>query len=85
MEEVKNFENFLKCSQNYKRNTNSSDIDSVKILETNVDDVSGEILGNLIEKVMKKGAKMFQYFHGITKKEDPQILLLLFVMNRKCE
>lgn len=31
--------------------------DSIVVLETNVDDVTGEILGNLLEELMKLGAK----------------------------
>ncbi len=31
--------------------------DSIEVLETNVDDVTGEILGNLLEELMKLGAK----------------------------
>ena len=38
------FQMSLKIVQGYE---NNFEIDSVKILETNVDDVSGEILGNL--------------------------------------
>ena len=54
---------------------NHLNIDSVKILETNIDDVSGEILGNLIEKIMKKNAKDVSIFSGITKKNRPTNLL----------
>ena len=50
-------------------------LDSVKILETNVDDVSGEIMGNLIEKIMNKGAKDVSIYHGITKKGRPTNLI----------
>lgn len=49
--------------------------DSVKILETNVDDVSGEVLGNLIEKIMMHGAKDVSIYHGITKKGRPTNLV----------
>jgi len=66
------FSNVLKIVQGYE---NNFDIDSVKILETNVDDVSGEILGNLIEKIMEKDAKDISIFHGITKKGRPTNLI----------
>jgi len=49
--------------------------DSVKVLETNVDDVSGEILGNLIEKIMSKGAKDVTISNAITKKGRPTNLI----------
>ena len=66
------FSNVLKIVQGHE---NNFDIDSVKILETNVDDVSGEILGNLIEKIMEKNAKDVSIFHGITKKGRPTNLV----------
>jgi hypothetical protein len=44
-------------------------------LETNLDDVSGEILGNLIEKVMSNGAKDITISSAITKKGRPTNLV----------
>ncbi len=49
--------------------------DYVKILETNVDDVSGEILGNMIEKIMNAGAKDVTISSAITKKGRPTNLV----------
>ena len=40
-----------------------------------MDDVSREILGNLIEKIMEKGAKDVSIYHGITKKGRPTNLV----------
>ena len=60
------FSNVLKIIQGTQKN--NFQIDSVTILETNVDDVSGEIMGNLIEKIMNKGAKDVSIYPGITKK-----------------
>lgn len=45
--------------------------DTVQILETNVDDVSGEILGNLIDKIMASGARDISISPAITKKGRP--------------
>lgn len=67
----KDFESFSNVLKIVRGSENNFDIDSVKILETNVDDVSGEILGNLIEKIMNKGAKDVSIFQGITKKGRP--------------
>ena len=53
------------------KNDKSIYFDTVTILETNVDDVSGEILGNLIEKVMSEGAKDVTISNAITKKGRP--------------
>lgn len=69
------FETFANVLKIIRGSENNFEIDSVKILETNVDDVSGEILGNLIEKIMKKGAKDVSIYHGITKKGRPTNLV----------
>ena len=72
----KNFEsvaNVLKIVHGNAKKT--PDLESVKILETNVDDVSGEILGNLVEKIMSKGAKDVSIYPGITKKNRPTNLV----------
>ncbi len=49
--------------------------DVVQVLETNVDDVSGEILGNMIEKIMNCGAKDVTISSAITKKGRPTNLV----------
>ena len=67
------FSNVLKIVQGIE--TNILVKDSVKVLETNVDDVSGEILGNLIEKIMSKGAKDVTISYAITKKGRPTNLV----------
>lgn len=67
------FSNVLKIVRGTEQN--HFDMDNVHVLETNVDDVSGEILGNLIEKIMSKGAKDVSIYHGITKKGRPTNLV----------
>ena len=67
------FSNVLKIVQGVE--TNILVKDSVKVLETNVDDVSGEILGNLIEKIMSGGAKDVTISNAITKKGRPTNLI----------
>ena len=49
--------------------------DTVQIIETNVDDVSVEVLGNMIEKIMSNGAKDVTITSGITKKGRPTQLI----------
>ena len=66
------FSNVLKIIRGFE---NNFEIDSVKILETNVDDISGEILGNLIDKIMEKGARDISIYPGITKKGRPTNLI----------
>ena len=51
----------------------------------NLDDVSGEILGNLIEKIMKKGAKDVSIYHGITKKGRPTNLVSVICSDENVE
>ena len=71
----KEFDSFSNVLKIVRGTENNFEIDTVKILETNVDDVSGEILGNLIEKLMDKGAKDVSIYHGITKKGRPTNLV----------
>ena len=49
--------------------------DTVQILETNLDDVSGEVIANTIEKLMENGAKDVTVNHAITKKGRPSQLV----------
>ena len=78
----KNFDGFSNVLKIVKgTQTNSFQIDSIKILETNVDDVPGEILGNMIEKIMENGAKDVSIYHGITKKGRPTNLITVICNN----
>lgn len=77
--DFKNFSNVLKMVRGIKKT--NFDSDSVVILETNVDDVSGEILGNLIEKIMHDGANDVSIYHGITKKGRPTNLISIICKN----
>jgi uncharacterized protein (TIGR00299 family) protein len=70
-----NFDKFANVVKIVKGLKNNFKTDSVFILETNVDDVSGEILGNLIEKIMNDGAKDISIYPGITKKGRPTNLV----------
>ena len=81
----KDFETFSNVLKIVRGPENNFDIDSVKILETNVDDVSGEILGNLIEKIMEKGAKDVSIYHGITKKGRPTNLVSVICNDENVE
>ena len=71
----KEFETFSNVLKVVKGSENNFESDSVKVLETNVDDISGEILGNLIEKIMEKGALDVSICPGITKKGRPTNLI----------
>ncbi len=45
------------------------------MLETNVDDVSGEVLGSVVGRLMAAGAKDVSLFPGLTKKNRPTSLI----------
>jgi len=52
--------------------------DTVTILETNIDDINGEILGNLVEKLSSggiEGVKDVIVINGISKKNRPAYML----------
>ena len=59
-------------------------LDTVKILETNVDDVSGEVLGNMNEKIMAHGAKDVTISSAITKKGRPTNLVSVICDSDTC-
>jgi len=67
------FANVLKIVQGKSNET--LDKDSVKILETNLDDVSGEVIANTIEKLMENGAKDVTVSQALTKKGRPTQLV----------
>ena len=71
----KDFEAFSNVLKIIQGDENNFEMDLVKILETNIDDVSGEILGHLIEKIMDQGAKDVSIYPGITKKGRPTNLV----------
>ena len=73
---AKDFETFANVLKIVIGKTKSNLVkDTVQILETNVDDVSGEVLGNMIEKIMSYGAKDVTITSGITKKGRPTQLV----------
>jgi uncharacterized protein (DUF111 family) len=49
--------------------------DIVHSLETNVDDVSGEVIGNLIDVLMKAGALDVVAIPGVSKKNRPVYII----------
>ena len=67
------FPNVLKIVRG--ESTNDFQIDTVQILETNLDDVSGETVGLLIDKLIANGAKDVTVTGAITKKGRPTNLV----------
>lgn len=73
---MKNFDGFSNVLRVVKgEKTKNYDHDVVQILETNVDDVSGEVLGHMIDKIMENGAKDVTITQGISKKGRPTNLI----------
>jgi uncharacterized protein (TIGR00299 family) protein len=72
----KNFEGFSNVLKVVHGKSNTSlQSDSVSILETNVDDVSGEVLAHVVDKIMAKGAKDISIIPTITKKGRPSHII----------
>jgi uncharacterized protein (TIGR00299 family) protein len=55
--------------------------DTVCIIETNIDDVTGEIIGNLIERLEAAGAKDVTVTSAISKKNRPAYLIKIISDN----
>tara|TARA_Y100000996_G_scaffold205887_1_gene161522 strand:- start:857 stop:2071 length:1215 start_codon:yes stop_codon:yes gene_type:complete len=73
---TKQFNSFANVLKIVKGKSNETlDKDSVKILETNLDDVSGEVIANTIEKLIENGAKDVTVSQAITKKGRPTQLI----------
>jgi uncharacterized protein (TIGR00299 family) protein len=72
----KNFEGFSNVLKVvHGESAKNTKLDSVTILETNVDDVSGEILAHVIDKIMANGAKDVSLIPTITKKGRPSHII----------
>ena len=67
------FPNVLKIVQG--ESTEEFHLDSIQILETNLDDISGETIGHMIDKLIANGAKDVIVTGGITKKGRPTNLV----------
>jgi pyridinium-3,5-bisthiocarboxylic acid mononucleotide nickel chelatase len=53
--------------------------DNIYVIETNVDDISGEIIGNLIDLLTDAGAKDVTAIPGVSKKNRPMHLLRIII------
>lgn len=71
----KDFDGFANVLKVVRGASDCVGTDHVTMLETNVDDVSGEVLGNVIEMIMKDGALDASIYPGITKKGRPTNLV----------
>lgn len=60
-------------------------LDKIYVLETNLDDVSGEIIGYTINRLLEKGAKDVSVVPTITKKNRPGHILRVIVSKEDVE
>ena len=66
--------------------TSSSDQETVYMIETNIDDLSGELLGNDFQsRLLEQGALDFYYTQVTMKKGRPGILVTVFAPKDKVE
>src|SRR5574338_169174 len=78
----KNFEGFSNVLKLVQGEKSSLESDTVSILETNVDDVSGEVLAHVIDKIMATGAKDVSVIPTMTKKGRPSHMISV-ICNQK--
>jgi uncharacterized protein (TIGR00299 family) protein len=72
----KDFEGFSNVLKIVKgESVDEFQIDTVQIIETNLDDVSGETIGHMIDKLITNGAKDVTVTGAITKKGRPTNLV----------
>ncbi len=71
--DYEDFPNVLKIVRGEQ--INQLEQDSVQVIETNVDDVSGEVIGQMIDKLISIGAKDVTVTQAITKKNRPTNLV----------
>jgi pyridinium-3,5-bisthiocarboxylic acid mononucleotide nickel chelatase len=69
--------NILRVSIGIPEFFNNIQTDFVTVLETNIDDISGEIIGNVIDKISTENpfVKDITIINGITKKNRPTYML----------
>jgi pyridinium-3,5-bisthiocarboxylic acid mononucleotide nickel chelatase len=75
--EFEGIPNILRISIGQTDFFNNIQTDFITILETNIDDINGEIIGNLIDKISTESilVKDVTVFNGITKKNRPTYIL----------
>lgn len=59
--------------------------DTISVLETNVDTLSGEVLGNLFDKMMNEGARDISITPTIMKKNRPGHIIKIIARNNDVE
>ena len=73
--ESKNAANILRVVIGNSNSKLDYPLESIYELETNVDDVTGEVIGNLIDLLYENNAKDVTVLHGISKKSRPSYVI----------
>lgn len=81
----KGIPNVLRITTGNQPISTSQNLESVYEIETNVDDLNGESIGNLIEILYKKGATDVVILQGITKKNRPVFVIKVISDNVKLQ
>ncbi|MDW0314310.1 MAG: nickel pincer cofactor biosynthesis protein LarC [Nitrososphaeraceae archaeon] len=72
---LKNVSNILRLVIGKSPLSLDANIDTVFVIETHIDDLSGELVGNLIEKLDKSGALDVSVLQGLSKKNRPNYIV----------
>jgi uncharacterized protein (TIGR00299 family) protein len=72
---IKNVHNILRLVIGESPLSLDANIDTVFVIETHIDDLSGELVGNLIEKLDKSGALDVSVLQGLSKKNRPNYIV----------
>ena len=81
---TKNFDEFANVLKLVQGKSDQTLVkETIQILETNLDDVSGEVIANTIEKLMENGAKDVTVTNAITKKGRPSQIISIICDSEK--
>jgi uncharacterized protein (TIGR00299 family) protein len=72
---LKQVPNILRLLLGKSHLANEIGTDSVSVIETNIDDVSGEIIGNLIDRLAEYSIKDVTIVQGLSKKNRPNYIV----------
>lgn len=81
----KGIPNVLRITTGDQQVSAKQNLESIYEIETNVDDLNGEAIGNLIEILYYKGAKDVAVLQGITKKNRPVFVIKVVSDNIKLQ
>ncbi|MDP9197577.1 MAG: nickel pincer cofactor biosynthesis protein LarC [Thermoproteota archaeon] len=81
----KGIPNILRITIGDQPVSSRQNLESIYEIETNVDDLNGETIGNMIEVLYHKGAKDVTVLQGITKKNRPVFIIKVLSDNTRLQ